>query len=332
MTAPRRTPSIVVLRSLGLGDVLTAVPALRGIARRWPDHRLDVLAPGNLADLITAAVPRARVVPADRLTSDALPVERPAIAVNLHGRGPASHRQLIGLSPGWLLAYQDGRTKTPGPRWRSEEHEVDRWCRLVDSAGVRSDPLDLRLPTRAMPRRGLPTVIIHPGAASAARRWLPRRFAAVARSLHDLGCRVVITGTHRERARCSLVADCTERPVSDVSGRLDPWQLAHLIGRAQLVVCGDTGIAHLAHALDTPSVELFGPLSPALWGPRRAGRHVAIWNGDPGCLRPGDPAGVHIDPRLATVTAPVVTDAATRQLDAFAGEPLRVPVLRTSRG
>lgn len=324
MAAPRGT--IVVLRSLGLGDILTAVPALRGIARAWPRHELQVLAPGGLADLVTAAVPRARVIPADRLTSTSLPVERPALAINLHGRGPASNRELMRLSPGWLLAFRDHRTATPGPEWRADEHEVDRWCRLVDAGGACSDPGDLALPTRPLHRAGRPTVVVHPGAASASRRWRPGGFAAVARALHDRGCRIVVTGTRDERTRCARVVAAAERPMLDLCGRLDAWELAHQVARAQLVVCGDTGIAHLAHAVATPSVELFGPLSPALWGLRGSRRHRGIWHGDPGILRPGDPAGAHIDPRLASITTAEVLEVAECLLDSFAGEPLRVPV------
>lgn len=322
----RQTPRIAVLRALGLGDILTAVPALRGIARAWPDYGLDVLAPGGLADLITAAVPRARVIPLARLTSERAPMQRPALAINLHGRGPASNHLLARLSPGWLLAYRDARTSTPGPSWRQDEHEVDRWCRLVDAGGGQCDAADMALATRPLGRPARPTAILHPGAASAARRWRPRGFAAVARTLHDLGCRVILTGTHVERARCSLVASAADRPVLDLSARLDAWELAHEVARAQLVVCGDTGIAHLAHALGTPSVELFGPLSPDLWGDRARQRHIGLWHGHGTSLRPGDPAGTHIDPRLAAITESEVIDAAESLLRSFAGEPMRIPL------
>jgi ADP-heptose:LPS heptosyltransferase len=56
------------------------------------------------------------------------------------------------------------------------------------------------------------------------------------------------------------------------------------------VVCGDTGLAHLAVAHGTPSVTLFGPVSPRHWGPPRAQRHIALH-------KPGPPG-------LCTVTSP----------------------------
>jgi len=77
------------------------------------------------------------------------------------------------------------------------------------------------------------------------------------------------------------------------------------------VVSGDTGTAHLATAYRRPSVVLFGPVSPALWGPPpRAGRgggalHVVLWHGD----GTGDPWGTELDPALAEVTVEEVTAA-----------------------
>jgi ADP-heptose:LPS heptosyltransferase len=59
-----------------------------------------------------------------------------------------------------------------------------------------------------------------------------------------------------------------------------------VIGAAGRVVCGDTGVAHLATALAVPSVVLFGPTSPAHWGPPPSPRHRVLWAG-----RTGDPHG-----------------------------------------
>jgi ADP-heptose:LPS heptosyltransferase len=60
---------------------------------------------------------------------------------------------------------------------------------------------------------------------------------------------------------------------------------------SRLLICGDTGVAHIATATGTPSVLLFGPTPPGFWGPRTAGPHVVLWagqTGDPHADRPHD--------------------------------------------
>ncbi|WP_162795410.1 glycosyltransferase family 9 protein, partial [Nonomuraea lactucae] len=81
--------------------------------------------------------------------------------------------------------------------------------------------------------------------------------------------------------------------------------LVGLVRHARLVVSGDTGVAHLASAFRAPSVVLFGPVSPALWGPPPGGRHVALWAG-----LNGDPHGDRVDPGLLEIGVSEVVDAA----------------------
>ena len=70
------------------------------------------------------------------------------MAVNLHGRGPQSHRALRGLRPGRLVAFAaEGHD---GPPWREDEHEVRRWCRLLEQHGIAADPGDLSLRPRML--------------------------------------------------------------------------------------------------------------------------------------------------------------------------------------
>jgi ADP-heptose:LPS heptosyltransferase len=83
-----------------------------------------------------------------------------------------------------------------------------------------------------------------------------------------------------------------------------------------LVVSGDTGVAHLASAFETPSVVLFGPVSPSVWGPPRRPQHAVLWHGPDGVARPGDPHGEAVDQRLNSITVEEVEAACGRVLDA----------------
>jgi ADP-heptose:LPS heptosyltransferase len=174
---------------------------------------------------------------------------------------------------------------------------VARWCRLLAESGVPADPGRLGLEVEPDPAAAGATVV-HPGAADAGRRWPADRFAAVARRERRDGRRVLVTGGPGEVALAREVAATAGLPPGDVlAGRTDLVALARVVAGADRLVCGDTGVAHLASAVATPSVVLFGPVPPAEWGPPEAdGRHVALWAG-----RPGDPHAARTDPGLLRI-------------------------------
>ncbi|MEH0973271.1 glycosyltransferase family 9 protein [Micromonospora sp. CPCC 205546] len=292
---------ILALRALGVGDLVTATPALRALRAAYPDRELVLAAPGWLAPLLDLVGGVDRLVPTDGLGSPAPTPPAPHAAVNLHGRGPESHRLLAGTRPGRLLAYANPEAgHHDGPSWRADEHEVDRWCRLLDWYGISADrtDLDLRRPAPG----GVPTgaTVLHPGAKVPAKRWPPGRFAALARELAARGHRVVLTGSRDERATARrIAADAGLPPDAVLAGRTDLGRLAALVAYARLVVSGDTGVAHLATGYRTPSVVLFGPVSPALWGPPPGrSEHRALWRGEQDWPR-WDGVGSH--PTLAAV-------------------------------
>jgi hypothetical protein len=258
------------------------------------------------------------VVPARGLEAVTLPPGHPPpdVAVNLHGSGPQSHRVLEALAPSRLVAFRCPEAGfADGPVWDDDEHEVARWLRLSGSLGAAGHAGDLRLDVPAADGRSRHVVVVHPGAASRSRRWPAERWAEVARALGRAGHRVVVTGTADEAEDCATVASAPG--AEDHCGRYDLAGLAGAVAGARLVLSGDTGVAHLATATGTPSVTLFGPVSPALWGPCiDTDRHVVLWRGTPEAPRPGDPHGSDPDPRLLAVGVDDVLGAAERLLAA----------------
>lgn len=307
-------PRTLVLRALGLGDLLTAVPALRALRRALPDHELVLAAPGWLADAVRAVDAVDVLVPAGAADREVparvpWPWAPPQLAVDLHGNGPASRAVLARSAPGRLLAYADGSA----PRWRPDEHERARWCRLLTWYGIRAEADDLLLRRPAAASLAPGAVVLHPGADAGARRWPPERFAAVARRLRADGQQVVVTCGPGEQELAYGIAERAGLSAAAVAGApagLPFDTLAALVAQARAVVVGDTGVAHLASALATPSVVLFGPVSPALWGPPALPRHRPLWRPMPGDgVRPGDPHGVEPDPRLLRLSPAEVLDA-----------------------
>lgn len=312
MTPAPRRPTLLVLRALGLGDLLAGVPALRGLRRAFPGHRVVLALPAALTDaaLATGAVDEVfaaeapgRAVPS--LTHWSGPP--PALAVDLHGNGPESRDALAALHPRRLLAHAGHRPSL----WRRDEHERERWCRFLRAHGIAAQPDDVRLPPppAASPAPG--AVVVHPGADAPARRWPAERYGDLAGRLRAAGHRVVVSGGPGEDALVRAVAERAGLAPRDLlPGGLAFGDLSALIARAALVVSGDTGLAHLAVAHATPSVTLFGPVSPRLWGPPRDVRHTALWKPGP----PGDPHGTVPDPRLLRIDVGEATTAALEQL------------------
>lgn len=306
-------PTLLVLRALGLGDLLTAVPALRALADAFQHHRRVLAAPAALAPLaiLTGAVDE--VVDTRPLASLDGTLGEADVAINLHGKGPQSHRVLLDAAPGRLIsfAHPEVPESADGPPWRDDEHEVVRWCWLLEAHGISADPgrLDVHLPPEVLahvPDHIHGATLIHPGAASAARRWPADRWSEVAGSEAAAGRRVVITGGPDEVALAAAVAREAGIEASAVyAGRTTLLELSALVAVAGKVLCGDTGVAHLATALRTPSVVLFGPIPPALWGPPSDRPwHRTLW-----AARTGDPHADRPDPGLLKIRVSDVLEA-----------------------
>jgi hypothetical protein len=283
-------PPVLVLRALGLGDLLTGIPALRGLRRLNPQRPLLLAAPRVLGSWFVDLGLVDDVVVTDDLSGPPPGAHLgPHNAIDLHGNGWASRGLLEAAGPRSVLSFAPpaGHPDPAAhePMWRRDEHEVLRWCRLVGFLGAECGPDDLRVPELPAARCGPGgPVVVHPGAASRSRRWPPERFAEV--------------------ARAGLP------PSASTAGALDLPALAALVADASLLVCGDTGVAHLATAVGTPSVLLFGPIAPSQWGPAvDADRHVVLWHGDGA----GDPHGDEPDPDLLRIDVEEVL-AATRSM------------------
>jgi ADP-heptose:LPS heptosyltransferase len=311
----KKQPTMVILRALALGDFLTGLPALRALTRAFPEHYRVLTCPSwlkplaqktNVADeLIDGAYFGKKIgdsgeyrVPTDlqeRIELEKAQLnglrgapEEPDIAVNLRGQRAALHEVLLALKPHRFIGYYnpDVPATKGSPIWRPDEHEVERWCRLLQENGIPADPHDLHIEPLdlAVARTARGATIIHPGAGSLARHWPVKRWAAVARWEKQMGNRVILTGAVHEVEIASKVAALAElTPDAVFAGRTDILELAALCAVAKRIICVDTGIAHLAVALRTPSVVLFGPMSPSRWGPPpHLVQHRALWAGIPG--------------------------------------------------
>lgn len=306
-------PVALVLRALGLGDLLVSVPALRALRRARPEHRVLLAAPAWLRPVagLTGAVDA--LLPVDGLDEplpDPLTTGGPPdLAVNLHGRGPQSHALLDALAPRHRIGH--AAPGWDGPAWADDVHERVRWVDLLSSHGMPGDPTDVALARSDVASPAPGAVVVHVGAAYGSRSWPADRFAAVVAALAE-DHQVVLTGSAAERERAAVVARAAGLPdPANLAGRTDLGVLAALVADARLVVSVDTGAAHLATAYGTPSVVLFGPAPVSRWGPPPGGPHVTLTDES---RRRGDAFGDEPDPALLAVTVADVLGAADRLL------------------
>ncbi len=296
-------PAVLVLAAAGLGDLCTAAPALRAIDRQFGGLPLLLAEDRNLAGLARRIVPRLRVLDPKGSLDPHAPV---AMAIDLCGHGPESHRRLLATEPECLLAFRHPNVwEAPdAPTWKTDEHEVARWARLLASADIACMRSDLRLDPPGDVRRDPSLTVIHPGASEGSRRWPAQRWARVAASEAGAGRRVVISGTASEGHLAARVATLAGLP-SDVvlAGRTDVDDLVRLIAGSGLFASTDTGPARLATALGVPSVTLFGSTPPSRSGPViDTDIHTVLWHG-----APDDPH----TPCLASISAAEVIIAAS---------------------
>lgn len=321
---------LLVLQARGLGDLLTAVPALRALRRAEPTHRIVLAAPQRLKPIVDLISSVDTMLPTSSPETLRWDGPAPGLAVNLHGPGQESIAALTRTGATRVLTYRhSAHPEIHGPRWQQDVHYTERWCHLLESDGIVADRRNLGLVPPVATTNHRDCVVVHVGAGAPARRWPAERFAAVVRHLLVQGRDVVLTGDEFERDIAMTVAARTGLSRDRVlAGGQNLIELAATVAEASLLISGDTGVAHLATAFGTRTVLLFGPTPPRWAGPppHLLGRHAVLWAG-----RHGDPFADTPDPGLLAIDVPEVVDAVDRQLTRRAW-PGTTPSTRRSAG
>lgn len=186
----------------------------------------------------------------------------------------------------------DGRaallTEPVKPRPGEPVHRAAEYHHLVTGAHPESPPVP-RLPVSGEARRRwralepggtAPLVGIFPGSNASSRRWAAGRFAELAARFRAAGLRVAVFGSAAERHLTSAVA---EAGAEDLGGRTDLPVLAAGLQSCHLLVTNDSGPMHLAAAVGTRTVSLWGPGDPRRTRPLGE-KHRMLWGGDLPCI------------------------------------------------
>lgn len=305
------TEKLAVFRGLYLGDLVAATGALRALRRGHPRAKITLVTlPWAIA--LAPHLPQIdRLLPypgAPGLDGGddeeeleeflaQMCAERFDLTVNMHGRGPTSTRLVLRFGAKRTASFvgekgsyiPDVDVEVP---WETEEHESRKLLLLAERiGGVPTGAWDGAEPelhvreeddrqARALLPTGLrkPLALVHPGASVPEKRWPEEAFGRVVEGLVRWGYAVAVTGSAGEKELTRRVAV----PGSlDLGGKTNLSTLIALVARASVLISNDTGPAHLAYALQTPSVTLFGPSTDSgRWGPLDQERHDVL-HGNP---------------------------------------------------
>jgi ADP-heptose:LPS heptosyltransferase len=289
----------VVFRALKLGDMLCAVPAFRALRAAFPEAQI-VLAglpwAAEFVDCYRGFLDGFREFPGypglperepevERLPTflKAMQAEQFDLCVQMHGSGGITNGLIARFGAGQNAGFfepgtvcPDPSTFIPYPDWGLE---LRRLLRLLEHLGIAPRGEHLEFSLRDEDIRGARQMCesyglkpheyacIHPGASLPGRRWPPARFADVASALANDGLEIVLTGSAGELELTRAVARAMPFSPIDLAGRTPLGPLAALLSQAQLLVCNDTGVSHLADALGVPSVVISTGNNPERWAP-----------------------------------------------------------------
>ncbi len=280
----------LILSTTGLGDTLWATPALRTLRERFPTSYIGILTSPTGKALLQhhrrideIFVVKDPVLPSLFSLYRKLKQKKITHVLSFH----TSQRAILPLA--CIIGAQEvigcyGINKgldflLTQPLDTRGVHEIQRRLAIVAQVGAHTidssmelfvSPDDERLASNFLEGLHipphLPLVAIHPGAKDGFKQWPPSHFIELgARLVHNLGCKIIVTGTPSEKALVDSISSQIEGAISCT--HLPLLATAALIKQMDLMIANDTGPMHLAFAQKTPTIALFTPTDPRLCGP-----------------------------------------------------------------
>jgi heptosyltransferase III len=315
---------ILIIKLRYIGDVLLATPTVRAIKAARPDARVTMMVNRGTEDVLSGNPDLDEVVVLDK---GSLAAQWQLVA----GLRRRRFDTVIDLTDGdrsAFLSWISGASVRIGfndeHRWRGRcytevvqpvpgvRHRIDRDLEALKPMSIQAGSKDPQLwltPEEANSadqlldqlgvQRSQPIVILQPGARYWFKAWPPERFAELADQLtSQFGCQVLIGGSDQDIDLAKQIQQMAKRKPIIMAGRTTIKQFAAIAKKTALFVGSDSGAMHIASAVGTPVVALFGPSSPREWGPRggpvevlykeidcRSCFHPTCTRGEENCMR-----------------------------------------------
>lgn len=294
--------NILVIKLRYIGDVLLATPVLRALRDWFPHARLTMAVNEGTEDVLkwnpdldeVLVVDRGGLVQQIRFLREVRRRRFDCVIDLTDGDRSAMLSRLSG-APVRIGFNEERRWRgllyTSVAQTRSDViHRMERDLEAVRILGIEPKVSPLVLHTShqddedaalLLGEAGLgansprPLVMLHPGARYWFKAWPAERFATLADRLTDAyGCRVLVGGDANDREMAHAIRARARSAPALLAGHTTLLQFAAVLKRCALFVGNDNGPMHMAAALGTPVIGLFGPSDPSVWGPR--GRKVEV--------------------------------------------------------
>ncbi len=343
---PAPPKKVVIVRASRIGDFLCATPAVRALRAALPQAEFAFIGLAFVRELVMRSPHLDRFIEfpgfpgmAEQFfdARRALPffqemqAEQFDLAIQLHGSGTYANPFTL------MLGARDTVGFVSDPHWPSrldaaclvptEGHEVDRWLALSSFLGAPAQGRETEFPLWRTDRvvagellagAPRPLIGIHPGTREEPKRWPIEHFSQAAQALQmRLGGTVVVIGGAKEQELGDEIARHAKAGMVDLTGRLALTQAGAVIGEMAILLTNDSGPAHIAYALGTPSVTIFGDTDPARWGPPPLPRHQIVV---PPLLSPEHLEQSPDNSLIARIPASQVVDAAVAAIGEAQGK------------
>ena len=295
-----------------MGDILLTTPAVRALRRQYPRARIDFVVGKGARPVVEGTPYIDRIIEFDKKDKDALPV---GFLRFLHGLRDSRYDLFVNFQPSaktHVMARASGAPRVlTFHKDRQVNRETGQMRHAVEDFYRVLDPLEMppllpqnrcldfivtpdahaRIAARLVDEDLAPSdtlILVNPGASHPVNRWPPERiaeFLMLADRDFPPSVRLGLIGGSADAELSAAIwarlpADLRERVIR-LTGQLDLKELGALLQRASVVVTADTGPMHVASAVGTPIVALFGPADPFRTGPvGPAARHLVVVNRD----------------------------------------------------
>jgi len=288
-----RVNKVLLVRLRSIGDTVLSTPSLYALRRFLPNAQIDILIEDWVAPVLDGhphvdnvvvlerggVISRARVARQIRSTGY-------DVVYNLHGGTTATFltratgaRHRVGLKSYQYAHLHNHQAPSPLVLWGQQKtHSVEQQLALLGWTGVpvtdrprthlavtqkAADVINQRLAQGGLYDGDI--ALIHPATAFATKQWATQNFARVAEWLAERGLASVAVGAPEDREILKSLLEQAAVPITSLDLSLP--EVAALAARSRIFVGNDSGIAHIAAAVGTPSVVIFGSSNVAHWRP-----------------------------------------------------------------